>query len=195
MSKINNLSLNKFIESFVNTMPKCIQYTIYNKNEVTFYVFPKYLLFILFYLKNHVNTQLKLVIDVTAVDYPSRRSPFTVVYNLVSINYSARIRIKTCIDEVTSLPSANALFSSANWWEREIYDMFGIFFSNHPDLKRILTDYGFIGHPLRKDFPLSGFVEVRYDDSEKRVITEPVEITQEFRYFDFASPWEQIEKT
>jgi NADH:ubiquinone oxidoreductase subunit C len=112
----------------------------------------------------------------------------------LSISYNARIRIKTCIDEITPITSVTELYSSAGWWEREVWDMFGIFFSNHPDLRRILTDYGFQGHPLRKDFPLTGFVEVRYDDSEKRVINEPVEITQEFRYFDFSSPWEQIEK-
>ncbi len=194
MNKQEKILKNIFIQSLVNTIPKWIQYTIYNKNEITFYIFPEYIVLFLFYLKNHVNTQFKVLIDITAVDYPSRVSRFQVVYNLLSISYNARVRIKTCINEVNLLSSVTILYSSAGWWEREVWDMFGIFFSNHPDLRRILTDYGFQGHPLRKDFPLSGFVEVRYDDSEKRVITEPVEITQEFRYFDFTSPWEQIEK-
>ena len=128
------------------------------------------------------------------MDYPSRALRFEVVYHLLSIHHNSRIRIKTPLDEMTPLDSIVEIYNSANWWERETWDMFGIFFSNHPDLRRILTDYGFEGHPLRKDFPLSGFVEVRYDDSEKRVITEPIEMTQEFRYFDFSSPWELIEK-
>jgi NADH/F420H2 dehydrogenase subunit C len=142
-----------------------------------------------------MNTQYKVLVDVTAVDYPSRPLRFEVVYNLLSVTYNARIRIKTCVDEIQPLLSSSPVYSSAGWWEREIWDMFGIFFSNHPDLRRILTDYGFQGHPLRKDFPLTGYVEVRYDDSEKRVITESLELTQEFRFFDFSSPWEQIEKT
>lgn len=194
MNKKEKLSKNKFIQSVIATTPKWIQYAIHNKNEITLFIFPEYLVPFLFYLKNHVNTEFKMLIDITAVDYPSRVSRFQVVYNLLSIPYNARIRVKTCVNEVSLLPSVTTLYSSAGWWEREVWDMFGIFFSNHPDLRRILTDYGFQGHPLRKDFPLSGFVEVRYDDSEKRVITEPVEMTQEFRYFDFTSPWEQIEK-
>ena len=184
-----------FINSLITTIPKWIQYSVYSKNEISFYIFPKFLVPFLFYLKNHANTQFKMLIDITAVDYPSRTLRFQVVYNILSISYNARLKVKTCIDEVSLLSSVTTLYSSAGWWEREVWDMFGIFFSNHPDLRRILTDYGFQGHPLRKDFPLSGFVEVRYDDSEKRVITEPIEVTQEFRYFDFASPWEQIQKT
>ena len=213
-TKINNIKLNNkqfllsystklnleqsshqnFIQSLCITVPKWVQYSVSNKNEMVFYIFPQFLTQFFFFLKNHVNTQFKVLLDVTAVDYPSRMLRFEIVYNLLSISYNARIRIKTCIDEITPITSVTELYSSAGWWEREVWDMFGIFFSNHPDLRRILTDYGFQGHPLRKDFPLTGFVEVRYDDSEKRVINEPVEITQEFRYFDFSSPWEQIEK-
>lgn len=118
-----------------------------------------------------------------------------VVYNLLSTRYNSRIRVQTSADEVTRISSVVSLFPSAGWWEREVWDMFGVYFSNHPDLRRILTDYGFEGHPLRKDFPLSGYVEVRYDDSEKRVVSEPIEMTQEFRYFDFASPWEQSSRS
>jgi NADH/F420H2 dehydrogenase subunit C len=132
--------------------------------------------------------------DITAVDYPTKTERFEVVYNLLSLQYNTRVRIKTQVSELTPLESLVPLYNSASWWERETWDMFGIFFSNHPDLRRILTDYGFEGHPLRKDFPLSGYVEVRYDDSEKRVLTEALELTQDFRYFDFASPWELIER-
>jgi NADH dehydrogenase (ubiquinone) Fe-S protein 3 len=191
---LEHFSHQNFIQSLCITVPKWIQYSVSNRNEMVFYIFPQFLTHFFFFLKNHVNTQFKVLIDVTAVDYPSRMFRFEIVYNLLSISYNARIRIKTCIDEITPITSVTELYSSAGWWEREVWDMFGIFFSNHPDLRRILTDYGFQGHPLRKDFPLTGFVEVRYDDSEKRVINEPVEITQEFRYFDFSSPWEQIEK-
>ena len=111
------------------------------------------------------------------------------------IQYNSRIRVQTSVDEKTQICSADNIFPSAGWCEREVWDMFGVYFSNHPDLRRILTDYGFEGHPLRKDFPLSGYVEVRYDDSEKRVVSEPIEMTQEFRYFDFASPWEQSSRS
>ena len=196
--QINNIKSDnknqKFIKSLCITLPKWIQYCVKSRNEIVFYVFPNYVVPFFSFLKNHVNTQFKVLIDVTAVDYPSRTLRFEIVYNLLSISYNARTRIKTCVDEITPIASITELYSSAGWWEREVWDMFGIFFSNHPDLRRILTDYGFQGHPLRKDFPLTGFVEVRYDDSEKRVINEPVEITQEFRYFDFSSPWEQIER-
>lgn len=194
VDKVTQKEKKAFINSLMTTIPKWIQYSVLSKNEISFYISPKYLVPFLFYLKNHANTQFKMLIDITAVDYPSRTLRFQVVYNILSISYNARLKVKTCIDEVSLLSSVTTLYSSAGWWEREVWDMFGIFFSNHPDLRRILTDYGFQGHPLRKDFPLSGFVEVRYDDSEKRVITEPIEVTQEFRYFDFASPWEQIEK-
>lgn len=185
----------RFLFSLIKNLPAWIQYHVFSKNEAVFYIYPQYIIPFFSFLKDHINTQYKVLIDVTAVDYPSRGVRFEIVYNLLSIQYNSRIRIKTCVDEVSQLSSVTPLYSSAGWWEREVWDMFGIFFSNHPDLRRILTDYGFQGHPMRKDFPLSGYVEVRYDDSEKRVITEPVEITQEFRYFDFASPWEQFERT
>lgn len=184
-----------FAKSLIKIVPKWIQYYVYHKNELILYVYPDSLIPFLFFLRDHMNTQYKVLIDVTAVDYPSRPLRFEVVYNLLSVQYNARIRIKTCVNEIKPLISCTQVYSSAGWWEREVWDMFGIFFSNHPDLRRILTDYGFQGHPLRKDFPLTGYVEVRYDDSEKRVITESLELTQELRFFDFSSPWEQIEKT
>jgi len=136
-----------------------------------------------------MNAQFKMCVDICGVDSPARPQRFSVVYNLLSIQYNSRIRIKTCIDEIHPMPSITQVYSTAGWFEREVWDMFGIFFTNHPDLRRILTDYGFSGHPLRKDFPLSGYSEVRYDDSTKRVITEPIELSQEFRYFNFASPF------
>ncbi len=179
----------------IKLVPKWVKYSVSNKNEVTFYVYPEFLIPFLFFLRDHIYTQYKVLIDITAVDYPSRTLRFEVVYNLLSVEYNARIRIKTCVDEITPVSSSTPVYSSAGWWEREVWDMFGIFFSGHSDLRRILTDYGFQGHPLRKDFPLTGYTEVRYDDSEKRVVTESLELTREFRYFDFSSPWEQIEKS
>lgn len=164
----------------------------YEPPVLLFVVYPQYIVPFCRFCRDHINTQYKMLVDLTAIDYPSRELRFVVVYNLCSHAYNCRLRIKTNVDELTALESCTHVFSSASWWEREAWDMFGIFFSNHPDLRRILTDYGFTGHPLRKDFPLSGYVEVRYDDSEKRVISEAVQLSQEFRSFDFSSPWEQM---
>ena len=129
-------------------------------------------------------------IDITAVDWPARERRFDVVYHLLSPNRNQRIRVKIETDEDTPVPSIIEVFPGADWFEREAYDLYGVLFTGHPDLRRILTDYGFEGHPLRKDFPLTGFVEVRYDDEQKRVVYEPVQLAQEFRNFDFLSPWE-----
>lgn len=145
------------------------------------------------FLRDHTQSQFKQVVDVCGVDYPRKPFRFEVVYNLLSHQHNARIRVKTYADETTPVPSVTPLFIGADWFERETWDMYGIFFAGHPDLRRILTDYGFEGHPLRKDFPLSGYVEVRYDDEVKRVVAEPVELTQEYRKFDLGSPWEQLE--
>ncbi|MGO9007308.1 MAG: NADH-quinone oxidoreductase subunit C [Beijerinckiaceae bacterium] len=128
--------------------------------------------------------------DLTAVDYPTRAQRFDVVTHLLSPKHNRRIRIKVATDEETQVPSLTGLYPAANWYEREAYDFFGVLFAGHPDLRRILTDYGFEGHPLRKDFPMTGYVEVRYSDAEKRVVYEPVRLNQEFRSFDFLSPWE-----
>ena len=132
-------------------------------------------------------------LDVCGVDYPGRPERFDVVYHLLSPQRNQRIRVKLTTDEDTPVPSITSVFPGADWFEREAYDLYGILFSGHPDLRRLLTDYGFEGHPLRKDFPLTGFVEVRYDDEAKRVVYEPVELRQEFRNFDFLSPWEGTE--
>ncbi len=130
------------------------------------------------------------LIDLTAVDYPERHKRFDVVYLLLSMVNNMRLRLVVSVGEGQTVPSATGVFMSANWAEREVWDMFGVFFAGHPDLRRLLTDYGFEGHPLRKDFPLTGHVEVRYDDTQRRVVNEPVHLTQEFRDFDFLSPWE-----
>ena len=135
------------------------------------------------------------LIDVCGADYPDRAMRFDVVYHLLSPQLNQRIRIKTETDDVNPVPSITNIFPAANWYERETFDMYGVLFSGHPDLRRILTDYGFQGHPLRKDFPLTGFVEVRYSEEQKRVVYEPVKLPQEFRNFDFLSPWEGPEYT
>lgn len=142
------------------------------------------------FLRDDIRCQFINLIDLCGVDWPAREKRFDVVYHFLSPKQNQRIRVKIAADEVTPVPSIIPVFPSADWFEREAYDMYGILFSGHPDLRRLLTDYGFDGHPLRKDFPLTGFVEVRYDDEQKRVVYEPVRLNQEFRNFDFLSPWE-----
>lgn len=171
------------LNSLVSTLPKWILKARLAKNEGILYIPSDCISNVLYFLKHHTTTRFRVLVDVCGVDYPSRKQRFEVVYNLLSLDYNARIRIHTSVDEITPLSSVTDIFPSAGWWEREVWDMFGVCFSNHP--RRILTDYGFEGHPLRKDFPLSGYLEVRYDDSEKRVVSEPIELSQEFRYFEF----------
>jgi NADH-quinone oxidoreductase subunit C len=145
---------------------------------------------VLTYLRDDPRCKFRQLIDLTGVDWPERPLRFDVVYNLLSIELNQRIRVKAQTDERTPIASATSVFPTAGWFEREAWDMYGIMFAGNPDLRRILTDYGFEGHPLRKDFPLTGYVEMRYDEAEKRVVYEPVKLTQEFRRFDFMSPWE-----
>ena len=142
------------------------------------------------FLRDDPGCRFVSIIDVTAVDYPGRENRFDVVYHLLSPTLNARIRLRAEASETTQVPSIIEVFPGADWFEREAYDLYGVIFTGHPDMRRLLTDYGFDGHPLRKDFPLTGFVEVRYDDQEKRVVYEPVRLNQEFRKFDFLSPWE-----
>lgn len=184
-----------FIQALLSSGPKWMKSSFYSHNEIILTIFSPYVFECFSFLKNHTNTQFKMLIDITAVDYPSRVARFELVYNLLSVQYNARVRVKVDVDEMTPVVSLTSLYNAANWFERETWDMFGICFLAHPDLRRILTDYGFEGHPLRKDFPLTGYIEFRYDDTKKRVISEPVEIAQEFRFFDFSSPWELIEKS
>jgi NADH-quinone oxidoreductase subunit C len=142
------------------------------------------------FLRDDPRCQFCCFIDITAVDWPARERRFDVVYHFLSPKLNQRIRVKVQTDEVTPVPSIIGVFPGADWFEREAYDLYGVLFTGHPDMRRILTDYGFEGYPLRKDFPLTGFVEVRYDDDAKRVVYEPVRLNQEFRNFDFLSPWE-----
>lgn len=142
------------------------------------------------FLRDDPGCQFINIIDVTAVDWPTREQRFDVVYHFLSPRLNLRIRLKVTTDEVTPVPSLIDVFKGADWFERETYDLYGVLFTGHPDMRRILTDYGFQGHPLRKDFPLTGFVEVRYDDEQKRVVYDKVQLAQEFRNFDFLSPWE-----
>jgi NADH-quinone oxidoreductase subunit C len=145
------------------------------------------------YLRDHPDTQLHQLVDLTAVDHPERERRFDVVYHLLSLTRNLRVRVRLETDEDTAVPSVCSVFPNADWYEREAFDMYGVFFDGHPDLRRILTDYGFHGHPLRKDFPMTGYVELRYDDELKRVVYEPVKAT-EWRSWDFLSPWEGAER-
>ena len=146
------------------------------------------------FLKEDQNCKFNILIDICGVDYPEKDKRFEIVYHFLSLSVNRRIRVKLMTDEGTKVPSIVDLFPSAGWYEREVYDLFGVIFSGNTDLRRLLTDYGFKGHPLRKDFPLTGYVEVRYDEEQKRVIYEPVKLTQEFRNFDFVSPWEGMNR-
>jgi NADH-quinone oxidoreductase subunit C len=161
-----------------------------NFGELTLTARSENLISLLTFLRDDVQCGFVNLIDICGVDYPKREDRFDVVYHLLSPRQNLRIRIKVATGEFKPVPSACPVFPGADWFEREAWDMYGILFTDHPDLRRILTDYGFEGHPLRKDFPTTGFVEVRYDDSAKRVVYEPVELKQEFRNFDFLSPWE-----
>jgi NADH-quinone oxidoreductase subunit C len=158
--------------------------------ELTIQTRPDCIVRVLTHLRDDSQCLFKQLMDICGVDYPSRANRFDVVYHLLSMKQNQRICVKVQTDEETPVPSVNGVFSTANWFERECWDMYGVMFSDHPDLRRILTDYGFQGFPLRKDFPLSGYVEVRYSDEHKRVVYEPVSLTQDLRTFDFMSPWE-----
>jgi NADH-quinone oxidoreductase subunit C len=142
------------------------------------------------FLRDDAACSFKQLVDICGADYPERDERFEIVYNLLSLNHNTRIRVKVATDAGTPVDSVTGVYSTANWFEREVWDMYGVYFNQHPDLRRILTDYGFDGHPLRKDFPLTGFVELRYDEEERRVVYEPVKLTQDFRKFDYLSPWE-----
>jgi len=158
--------------------------------ELTLFTDAGHIRQVLRFLRDDGSCQFVCLLDIAGVDYPGRESRFEVVYHLLSPTQNLRVRVKLAAGEDTQVPSAVEIFPSANWYEREAFDLYGILFADHPDLRRILTDYGFSGHPMRKDFPLTGYVEVRYDDEKKRVVYEPVKLQQEFRNFDFLSPWE-----
>ncbi|WP_170341004.1 NADH-quinone oxidoreductase subunit C [Ruegeria arenilitoris] len=159
-------------------------------DELTVDVAPSSLVEFVEFLKTDQNCKFSTLVDITGVDYPERAKRFDVVYHFLSMYQNQRIRIRISVREEDMVPSIVDVHPSANWFEREVFDMFGILFSGHPDLRRILTDYGFRGYPLRKDFPTTGYIEVRYDEAQKRVVYEPVSLVQEYRQFDFMSPWE-----
>jgi NADH-quinone oxidoreductase subunit C len=160
------------------------------RGELTLRVQTSTIARVLAYLRDEPNCQFKMLVDLCAVDYPEREQRFEVVYHLLSLKHNQRIRVKVQTDETAPVPSVTEVFGAANWYEREAWDLYGVYFSDHPDLRRLLTDYGFEGHPLRKDFPQTGYVEVRYDDEQKRVVYERVSLRQDWRSFDFLSPWE-----
>jgi NADH-quinone oxidoreductase subunit C len=182
--------LDKLGETIAGALPgSVVGYRVAN-GELTVNTIPGEIVKLAAFLRDDERCQFWSIVDITAVDWPGRERRFDVVYHLLSPKQNLRIRVKLEVDERTPVPSIISVFPGANWFERETYDLYGVLFTGHPDMRRLLTDYGFEGHPLRKDFPLTGFVEVRYDDEQKRVIYEPVRLTQEFRNFDFLSPWE-----
>ncbi len=161
--------------------------------ELTLTVALQYLHGLVEFLRDDMSCRFTSLVDITAIDHPTRAARFDMVYHFLSMHQNHRIRLKVAVRTEDMVPSVQDLHPSANWFEREVFDMFGILFSGHPDLRRILTDYGFRGHPLRKDFPTTGYTEVRYDEAQKRVVYEPVKLVQEYRQFDFMSPWEGAE--
>jgi NADH-quinone oxidoreductase subunit C len=185
--------------SFVELkMEKLLISSDITNNELSIFISHHSILKCVEFLLTESECQFSSLIDITAVDYPNRPKRFSVVYHFLSMAQNQRIRVTAEILEDEVVPSIVELHPSANWFEREVFDMYGIFFSGHPDLRRLLTDYGFTGHPLRKDFPTSGYLEVRYDEVKKQVVYEPTKLTQEYRQFDFLSPWEgakQIRET
>lgn len=173
--------------------PDCVLSWSIDHDELTVEIAPSSVSAFVEFLKTDRNCQFSTLVDITGVDYPSRPTRFDVVYHFLSMYQNHRIRVRCAVREEETLASIVDIHPSANWFEREVYDMFGILFTGHPDLRRILTDYGFRGYPLRKDFPTTGYTEVRYDEAQKRVVYEPVKLVQEYRQFDFMSPWEGAE--
>lgn len=190
IQRSNLMDYGQYVAECLPKFVQKVQLTAGDELEVL--IAPEGVVTVLTFLKNHHNAQFTNLVDIAGVDMPTREFRFEIVYNLLSLRYNSRIRVKTYTDEMSPIESICSIFPAANWYEREIFDMFGVFFVNHPDLRRILTDYGFDGHPLRKDFPLSGYLECRYDDELARVVYEPVELAQEYRKFDLAAPWEQF---
>ena len=189
--KIIMMLIDKFGKYLLKSLP-VIDYSINKNNELSIQIPLNKIVPVFFFLKNHTNSQYKIISDIGGVDYPQNKNRFEIVYNILSVRFNSRLRVKIQTNELQSVESITSVYKGANWFEREIWDFFGVFFSNHPDLRRILTDYGFEGYPLRKDFPLSGYIEVRYDELKKRVVYEPLQLAQEFRQFDFETPWETI---
>ena len=188
----------RFIEDLVDLIKSLMNFCEYEitieKNEISMLIKKEDLVSTLMFLKDNPSISMESLIDITAIDYPGNEKRFTLVYNLLSVSKNFRIKVKTKTNENNPVCSVTEVFPCANWYEREVWDLFGIRFSGHPDLRRILTDYDFDGHPLRKDFPLTGFTQVRFDDELGKVVNEPVKLDQEFRNFDNLSPWEGMSK-
>ncbi|KAL2861720.1 BUD22-domain-containing protein [Aspergillus pseudodeflectus] len=185
--------MHKYGQYIMSCLPKHVQQFSVWKDELCIYIPPSGVIPVMSFLKYHTAAEYTTISDITVVDYPTRDQRFEVVYNLLSVRHNSRIRVKTYADEASPVPSVTGLFEGALWYEREAYDMFGVFFSGHPDLRRIMTDYGFDGHPLRKDFPLTGYTELRYDEEKKRIVIEPLELTQAFRNFEGGTAaWEPV---
>jgi NADH/F420H2 dehydrogenase subunit C len=176
-----------FLSNFKNIFPYVLLSD--KNNEISVIISPSTLLFSITCLKKHINFRYNLLSCISGIDYLNTNYRFGIIYDLLSLNFNTRIRVKTYVNEVNYVDSIVSIFINANWWEREVWDLYGIYFYKHPDLRRILTDYGFEGYPMRKDFPLSGYVELRYDQTKKRIVLESVELAQEFRYFTFETPW------
>ncbi|KAI5459270.1 hypothetical protein BGZ63DRAFT_390601 [Mariannaea sp. PMI_226] len=190
-SKADNM--HRYGAWLMSCLPKYIQQFSVWKDELTIYISPSGVIPVFSFLKYNTAAEFTQITTVTAADFPSRENRFEVVYQLLSVRHNSRLRVKTYADEASPVPSITGLFDGANWYEREVYDLFGVFFAGHPDLRRIMTDYGFEGHPLRKDFPLTGYTEIRYDEEKKRIVTEPLELTQAFRNFEGgSSAWEPV---
>lgn len=208
---VSRAHLTDFGKYVAECLPKYVQKVqLTAGDELEILIAPEGVLPVLQFLKDHHQAQFANLVDIGGMDVPSRQYRFEIIYNFLSVRFNSRIRVKTYTDELSPIDSCNEIFKAANWYEREIWDMYGVFFANHPDLRRILTDYGFEGHPQRRDFPLSGYVEVslvlnfprvisneiffqlRYDDEKKRVVCEPLELAQEFRKFDLEAPWAQF---
>ena len=185
--------LSALAERLAAALPQAVMGHELHHGELSVRIARDAILATLTYLRDDPGCRFTVLCDICGVDYPDRPERFDVVYNLLSMSENLRIRLKVETDEENPVASATGLFNAAGWWEREAWDLYGIYFSDHPDLRRILTDYGFDGHPLRKDFPLTGYVELRYDEDQKRVVYEPVKLKQEFRSFDFLSPWEGMD--
>lgn len=183
-------SLNELGAHIAQNRPDCVLTYHLALGELTVEVAPSMLVGLVEFLKTDSTCMFSTLVDITAVDHPEREARFDVVYHFLSMYRNQRIRLKCAVREEDMMPSIISVHPSANWFEREVFDMFGVLFSGHPDLRRILTDYGFRGHPMRKDFPTTGYTEVRYDETLKRVVYEPVSLVQEYRQFDFMSPWE-----
>ena len=188
MTQSNKLKVLLNFKKYLKTIfPSTLGYLV--NGELLIVVPTNKITKVLRFLRDHTHSQFKALSDLSGVDYPHKKNRFEVTYNLISYTYNTRISVITYVDEITSIDSVVHLYKNSNWFEREVWDMFGVFFYNNKDLRRILTDYGFKGHPLRKDFPLTGYVEVRYDELQKRVITEKVSLTQDYRDFSFNSNW------